>query len=67
MKIGESFPHKVTLRFSDKQYDYLCKCAVLNDCSVSDIIRDCVLNSMLVSRKLERNNKYENKKNNRND
>lgn len=67
MKIGESFPYKLNIRLSDRQYNYVLNCAVVNNCSVSDIIRECILGAMLESNKYERNNKNENKKNNSND
>lgn len=67
MKIGESFPYRYTIRLSSVQMNFVCKMASLNNCSVSDIIREFILGAMLESNKYERNKKNENEKNNSND
>lgn len=45
--------HKVSLRFSDEQYDYICMCASNMRMSVSDFIRQIVDNNMRISKGVE--------------
>lgn len=67
MKLGDSFPHRINLRLSDRQFKYVNDCAFLNDCSVSDIIREFILGAMLESNKKEREKQNEYYKDNSND
>lgn len=42
--------HKVSIRFSDEQYDYLCWCAYEMRMSVSDFVRQIVDNNIRLSK-----------------